>query len=110
MQLTGNTILITGATSGIGYAFAEEFHRLGNTVIVCGRRADRLAAMEQKFPGIVTRVCDVSNEGDRNALAKWAFANYPGLNVLINNAGVQYAFDMHNNIDAKKLNDEITTN
>jgi len=51
--------LITGGTSGIGLAFAEEFIRLGNKVIICGRRENRFAEIQQKHKNIVTRVCDV---------------------------------------------------
>src|SRR4051812_48359882 len=86
MKTTGNTILITGGTSGIGLAFAEEFLRLGNKVIICGRRQDRLAAIEQKHQQLVTRVCDISNNVERERLASWSLEHFPDLNVLINKA------------------------
>lgn len=109
MQTTGNTILITGATSGIGLAFAETFYNLENTVIICGRRTDRLNAIAQNHPGIITRVCDVSNDQERKSLAEWVVREYPKLNVLLNNAGVQYTFNLKE-IDVKKLKEEIETN
>ncbi len=110
MNLTGNTILITGGTSGIGLAFTKEFHRLGNQIIICGRRKDRLSDIGKQYPGIVTKACDVSSAKEREELAKWAVTNYDDLNVLINNAGIQYAFDFQSAVDANKLYSEIDIN
>jgi uncharacterized oxidoreductase len=110
MQTTGNTILITGGTSGIGLAFAEEFIRLGNKVIICGRRADRLEQIQQKHKDIVTRVCDVANTEDRENLATWAIENYPDVNVLINNAGVQLLTDLTKPVDLTRVRQEVETN
>jgi uncharacterized oxidoreductase len=61
MQMTGNTIFITGGGSGIGRALAEAFHRLGNKVIISGRRADRLRATIGANPGMTAFELDVSN-------------------------------------------------
>jgi uncharacterized oxidoreductase len=110
MKTTGNTILITGGTSGIGLAFAEEFLRLGNKVIICGRRQDRLAEIEQKNPEIVTRACDVADPIDREFLSQWVISNYPDVNVLINNAGLQLLTDMTKPVDLIRVNSEISTN
>lgn len=110
MKTTGNTILITGATSGIGLAFAEEFLRLGNKVIICGRRQNRLAEISQNHPGTVTRVCDVADTKDREDLASWVISNYPDINILINNAGVQLLTDMTKPVDLNRVNSEIATN
>jgi len=110
MQTTGNTILITGGTSGIGLAFAEEFQRLGNTVIICGRRQNRLTEIEQKHPGILTRICDVADSNDREELANWVITNHPGVNILINNAGVQLLTDLTKPVDLTRVNSEVATN
>jgi uncharacterized oxidoreductase len=110
MKITGNTILITGATSGLGLAFAEEFLKEGNTVIICGRRAERLAQIKEKHPAIITRVCDVADEQQRNELCRWAIENYPDLNILMNNAGIQLATDLTKPVDMPVVRSEIETN
>jgi uncharacterized oxidoreductase len=89
MITSGNTILITGGASGIGLAFAERFLQAGNEVIVCGRREAKLAEAKQKFPKLHTRVCDVSDEADRQSLFDWITKGFPELNILVNNAGIQ---------------------
>jgi uncharacterized oxidoreductase len=110
MQTTGNTILITGGTSGIGLAFAEEFLRSGNKVIICGRRQNRFAQIEEKNPGIVTYVSDVADSKDREALADQVISNYPDVNVLINNAGVQLLTDLTKPVNLTRVNSEVETN
>jgi uncharacterized oxidoreductase len=110
MQTTGNTILITGGTSGIGFSFAEEFHRLGNQVIICGRRKERLQVIAEKYPGIITKQCDVANSAERKNLASWVVENYPALNVLINNAGIQLKTDLTQTIEVDKIRSEVETN
>lgn len=110
MKLTGNTIFITGGTSGLGLAFAKEFLRLGNTVIICGRRADRLAELAKEHPGLITYVSDISRPDDRERLAAAVIAGSPKVNVLINNAGVQYYNNVVSNFDLQKAEHEIATN
>ncbi|KHL92941.1 cytochrome C553 [Paenibacillus sp. IHB B 3415] len=113
MKLTGNTILITGGGSGIGLAFAERFINAGNTVIITGRREQVLQDAKDKFPGLITRVSDLNIESERIALFDWVTANYPELNVLVNNAGTQQRFNVLK-ADARNnwayFNQEITTN
>jgi len=110
MQLTHNTILITGGTSGIGLAFAKEFKDRDNTVIICGRREDRLNEIMMQHPGIITRVCDVADEKQREELVEWLVTNYPGTNVLINNAGIQLLTDLTNPCSLDRVRAEIETN
>src|SRR6185503_17680040 len=89
MQLSSNTILITGGASGIGLALAERFLRGGNQVIICGRREQKLAEIKARHLSITTRACDVSSRSERERLAQWATTTFPDLNVLVNNAGIQ---------------------
>ena len=98
MKSSGNTVLITGGATGIGFAFAEAFLRAGNEVIICGRRERRLLEAQAKLSGLRVRVCDVSQAAGRVALAEWASANFKGLNVLVNNAGIQRDIDFRNGV------------
>jgi len=110
MKLSGNTILITGGTSGIGRAFAEAFARLGNTVAICGRRQERLDEITRQYPAITGVVCDLANAKQREDLIRNVVAGFPALNVLVNNAGVQYAADLTRPIDVAAAREEIETN
>lgn len=89
MKLSGQTVLVTGGASGIGLALAERFLNAGNQVIICGRRAEKLQEAKQKHPEFHTYQCDVSVEADRLKLAEWVKQEFPGLTVLVNNAGIQ---------------------
>lgn len=113
MKLSGNVVLITGGSGGIGLAFAERFVKLGNQVIVCGRREDALQKAKEQIPELITRICNLDNESDRIALFEWVTSNYPDVNVLVNNAGIQQRFNVLN-VDAKSnwcyFSKEITSN
>lgn len=110
MELSGNTVLITGGTSGIGLAFAEEFIREGSKVIICGRREHRLQQLQEKHPGLITRVADVATAEGRENLAQWVMAEHPDTNILVNNAGVQLAVDLTGTVDLERLYHEVDTN
>jgi uncharacterized oxidoreductase len=94
MNKQGNTVLITGGASGIGLALGERFLKAGCTVIVCGRREDKLREVKREFPELYIRVCDVSVESERIELFRWATSEFPALNVLVNNAGIQQRVDL----------------
>ena len=89
MNLSNNKILITGGASGIGLGLTERFLQENNTVLICGRRDSALQEVKSKYPLVITRVCDLEQPQDREALYNWIVAEHSDLSVLINNAGVQ---------------------
>ena len=87
MNATGNTILITGGGSGIGRGLAEAFHNQGNQVIIAGRRQSVLDATTAANPGMKSLTLDIEDPSAIKAFAAKVAADFPTLNVLINNAG-----------------------
>jgi uncharacterized oxidoreductase len=89
MDLSNNTVLVTGGATGIGLALAERFLKAGSDVIICGRRAEKLREARATHPDFKTHVADVSAAPGREALAAWVVREFPQTNVLVNNAGIQ---------------------
>lgn len=110
MKLSNNKMLITGGASGIGLGLTERFIRENNTVIICGRRKAALQEVKDKFPAVITKVCDLSTETERNELYNWVSENHPDLNVLVNNAGIQNWMHISDNDFYAKAVNEINTN
>jgi uncharacterized oxidoreductase len=110
MKLANNKILITGGASGIGLGLTERFIQEGNTVIICGRRESVLKEVADKYPSVITRVCDLGDEAERVALFNWVAENHSDLNVLINNAGIQHWMNLSDDNFFERAKDEITTN
>ena len=94
MKLFDNTILITGGTSGIGHALAVQLAARGNNVVIAGRRKeliDDIVAANDGIDGIVLDVTDPSSIAQAAASLR---VSHPGLNVLINNAGIMRGEDV----------------
>lgn len=110
MNLSNNKILITGGASGIGLGLTERFIQEGNTVIICGRRESVLKEVSDKFPAVITKVCDLSTEAERTELYNWVAENHADLTVLVNNAGIQNYMNVTDENFYQKATEEITTN
>jgi short-subunit dehydrogenase involved in D-alanine esterification of teichoic acids len=95
MNISGNTIFIPGSTSGIGLALALELQARGNTVIIGGRRTDRLKQIAADHPGLGTVQIDTADAASIASAAREVIGRYPGLNVLIPMAGIMQVEDWH---------------
>jgi uncharacterized oxidoreductase len=111
MRTTDNTVLITGGSAGIGLATAKAFAAAGNTVIVCGRDQARLERARVEAPGIHTIRCDIASDDDLAALLDRVQSDFPGLNILVNNAAMMNIYDF---VDSQgvpqRIEDEVRTN
>ncbi|MCW6007277.1 SDR family oxidoreductase [Micromonospora sp. CPCC 205371] len=110
MKTTGNTILITGGTSGIGLGLALRLHEAGNEVIVAGRRKDLLDQIATEHPGIDTLVLDVADPASIARAVGILAASHPQLNVLVNNAGIMLAENLLDPACLPIAEDHVTTN
>jgi uncharacterized oxidoreductase len=88
MKTTGNTILITGGGSGIGRGLAEAFHKLGNKVIIAGRRRQVLDETVAANPGMTSVVLNIEDAKDIRKVSAQLAKEHPALNVVIHNAGI----------------------
>jgi uncharacterized oxidoreductase len=95
MEMSGNTILITGGTSGIGLALATKFLELHNTVIVTGRNQDKLDETKKKLSNVHTIRSDASDPKAIVALFEQVTKDFPDLNILVNNAGIMRKINLH---------------
>lgn len=109
MNLKSDTILITGGTSGIGLEMAKQLLALGNTVIITGRDISKLESTKKELPSVHIYQNDVSDSMAICELYAKVTANFPKLNILINNAGIMRAIDF-NNTEYDKICDEIDIN
>lgn len=111
MKISGNTVLITGGATGIGYSLAERYLKAGSEVIICGTREERLMEAKENHPEFHIKVCDVANDNDRMELFRWVTSNFNNLNIIINNAGIQKDIDFtKGSDDLLKGEDEIKIN
>src|SRR5512142_3208884 len=110
MELSNRTVLVTGGASGIGLALASRFLHAGSTIIICGRRADKLREAQRDLHGAITRVVDLSSAEDRRELRDWAVRAHPSLDVLVNNAGIQRRVPLLEDEPWEQTREEIAIN
>lgn len=110
MNLSNNKILITGGATGIGLGLTERFLKENNTIIICGRRAEALADVAKKYPGVITFQCNLAVPEDRVKLYEWIAKNHSDLNVLINNAGIQKWMSVTDDKFITKATEEVNIN
>ena len=110
MRNHSNTILITGGGGGIGRGLAEAFHKLGNRVIIGGRREAILNAACAANPGMSSVRLDISDSASIQSAAHSVVSKFPDLNCLINNAGLQRMHDFSATVDEAGMVEEIETN
>jgi uncharacterized oxidoreductase len=104
-------VLVTGGATGIGFSLAESFTKAGNDVIVCGRRKEKLEEAKSRLPQIHTMQCDLSVSRERQILHEWVISSFKGINILVNNAGIQRMIDFRKNPhELLGGEDEIETN
>ena len=93
MQLHKNKILITGATAGIGKALTEKFLELDNEIIAVGRNEKKLEELAKFDKRIIPFKCDISEQSELDRLTLFVEQKHQDLNILINNAGIQYNYN-----------------
>tara|TARA_R110002020_G_scaffold97708_1_gene233127 strand:+ start:47054 stop:47797 length:744 start_codon:yes stop_codon:yes gene_type:complete len=112
MEISGNTVLITGGGSGIGFAMAKKFLELGNTVIIIGRNTEKLKEASVKLGNLDYIQCDITKGKDIKDLVKTVKKRFPEVNLLINNAGLAHTYYLTEpKVDAhRRAKEEMDTN
>ncbi|MFN2281268.1 MAG: SDR family oxidoreductase [Anaerolineales bacterium] len=110
------TIVITGSTRGIGLGLAENFLRLGQKVVVCGRSQESLDRaldfLRDQFPdGSADGIpCDMQDYSEVQALWDFAVVKFGSLDIWINNAGIATPQTRFWELDQKRIAELVGTN
>lgn len=110
MNLSNNTILITGGASGIGFELVKQLSPLGNTILITGRDQTKLDKVTKAFPKVSAYKSDVSDPAAIKALYEKVVAEHPGLNILINNAGIMHTINLQDEGATNNIVEEIEIN
>ncbi|KAL8905697.1 MAG: hypothetical protein Q9171_006573 [Xanthocarpia ochracea] len=106
------TILIIGATSGLGEGLARRFNAEGKKVIVTGRRQDRLNSLVQEMPNLSAQQMDTEDIAKLPESVERLFAGHPNIDTVIAMAGIQSSFDFKDpkSSSPAKIQSEVTIN
>jgi uncharacterized oxidoreductase len=111
MKISGNTILITGAGTGVGLEAAKQLSKNGNTIIMVARNSERLKKEADKLQNAYAVPCDLSNTEDLSRLVAHLKENYKDLNMILLNAGIAKNYSLFDEVNAYKTSiEEMTTN
>jgi short-subunit dehydrogenase involved in D-alanine esterification of teichoic acids len=110
MNITGNTVFVPGATSGIGLALALRLYAAGNTVIVGGRRTELLEQIAAENPGIHTVEIDTADAASIADASASVISEHPEVNVLVAMAGIMRAEDWRSPAFLADAEAMVTTN
>ena len=99
MKFEGNTIVISGGSSGIGLELSKVMTAKGNQVIACGRSSEKLESARQEIPTLQTLECDLSQPPERKRFVEWVEENHPQCNILINNAAIVHRSNFFSDSD-----------
>ncbi|WP_182112633.1 MULTISPECIES: SDR family oxidoreductase [unclassified Actinotalea] len=110
MRITGRTVLVAGATSGIGRGLAVRLHDAGNTVVAAGRRTDQLHALAAEHPGMDTVTLDIADPDSIRDAFDTVTRAHPDLDVVVAMAGIMVAEDLRDPASLAVAEATITTN
>jgi uncharacterized oxidoreductase len=111
MKTTGNTILVTGAGTGIGLEATKLFSQRGNRVIMVARNGERLRSEADQLENVSTFVCDISDEDQLEGLVRYLETQHPGFNVIFLNAAVTHNYSLYGEENAfEHAREEMITN
>ncbi len=107
MEWRDRVVLVTGGGSGIGAALATAMARQGARLVLCGRRVESLRAAAESLPDALALPADIADPVDRARLVAAVSDRHGRLDVLVNNAAVQYAIDFRQEADDRRIAEEI---
>src|SRR5664280_2683176 len=101
LDVTGSTVIVTGASSGIGAATARLLHKAGAHPVLAARRADRLAVLSEELDGALAVPTDVTDPTAVRRLVETTLDRHGRIDGLVNNAGVS----LHSPLDRLDLDE-----
>jgi len=108
--MKNKTIVITGTTSGVGYELSKLLYK-NNTLIAIARESEKLKSFADEYKGVFIYKADLSRLEDIKAVAQKLLKDFSSIDILINNAGVQYPETfLDPSFCYENIHNEITTN